>query len=293
MEERTRTSGERKSLRRAAILGPAGSCCSQSPDPRSGGHVETGKINWGKGHGGEATKGVTRQGTRSLFRFTLARWVYYINIAYHKVCRDYKVRHTRPLKCLDYHLCDRVNRMPYRARVFWKRAIFRRDQIGGLPHPLSQNSPDRPPPPHPPFLFFSSSSSFLRLCALLCGWDDNAGSCCFHVSLFEPIPDQRLLTTISGPLVFQFFLSSSSLHLYDAMESTLLEHPRSPAFMDAPFTYDSLSNLEPYLQYPQSPYGVSSMACMSLFYHIYIWLISLKCQVPRPHLLVLTSTPST
>ncbi|KAL4067342.1 hypothetical protein V8B97DRAFT_1977402 [Scleroderma yunnanense] len=42
------------------------------------------------------------------------------------------------------------------------------------------------------------------------------------------------------------------------MESTLLEHPRSP-FMDAPFTYDAL-NLEPYLQYPQSPYGVSSMA---------------------------------
>ncbi|KAF8841924.1 hypothetical protein BDN67DRAFT_989446 [Paxillus ammoniavirescens] len=44
------------------------------------------------------------------------------------------------------------------------------------------------------------------------------------------------------------------------MESTLLEHPRSPTtFMDAPF-YDSLSNLEPYLQYPQSPYGVSTMA---------------------------------
>ncbi|KAF9245710.1 hypothetical protein BU15DRAFT_40591 [Melanogaster broomeanus] len=44
------------------------------------------------------------------------------------------------------------------------------------------------------------------------------------------------------------------------MESTLLEHPRSPTFMDAPFAYDSLSNLEPYLQYPQSPYGVSAMA---------------------------------
>ncbi|KAF8119816.1 hypothetical protein EV363DRAFT_1461052 [Boletus edulis] len=44
------------------------------------------------------------------------------------------------------------------------------------------------------------------------------------------------------------------------MESTLLEHPRSPTFMDAPFTYDSLSNLEPYLRYPQSPYGVSTMA---------------------------------
>ncbi|KAH7886189.1 hypothetical protein F5I97DRAFT_1809545 [Phlebopus sp. FC_14] len=43
------------------------------------------------------------------------------------------------------------------------------------------------------------------------------------------------------------------------MDSTLLEHPRSPTFMDAPFTYDSLSNLD-YLQYPQSPYGVSSMA---------------------------------
>jgi hypothetical protein len=39
---------------------------------------------------------------------------------------------------------------------------------------------------------------------------------------------------------------------------TLLEHPRSPNFMDGSFGYDSL-NLE-YLQYPQSPYGVSSMA---------------------------------
>ncbi|KAI6031372.1 hypothetical protein BKA83DRAFT_4199363 [Pisolithus microcarpus] len=43
------------------------------------------------------------------------------------------------------------------------------------------------------------------------------------------------------------------------MDSTLLEHPRSPNFIDAPFGYDSL-NLDPYLQYPQSPYGVSSMA---------------------------------
>ncbi|KAF8559960.1 hypothetical protein OG21DRAFT_1400890 [Imleria badia] len=43
------------------------------------------------------------------------------------------------------------------------------------------------------------------------------------------------------------------------MESTLLEHPRSPTFLDAPFTYDSLPNLD-YLQYPQSPYGVSTMA---------------------------------
>ncbi|KAG6333746.1 hypothetical protein ID866_5347 [Astraeus odoratus] len=42
------------------------------------------------------------------------------------------------------------------------------------------------------------------------------------------------------------------------MESTLLEHPRSPNFMDTPFPYDPL-NLE-YLQYPQSPYGVSTMA---------------------------------
>ncbi|KAF8128251.1 hypothetical protein EV363DRAFT_1510617 [Boletus edulis] len=44
------------------------------------------------------------------------------------------------------------------------------------------------------------------------------------------------------------------------MESTLLEHPRSPTFMDAPFTYNSLSNLDPYLQYPQSPYSVSTIA---------------------------------
>ncbi|KAG0707568.1 hypothetical protein DFH29DRAFT_631774 [Suillus ampliporus] len=44
------------------------------------------------------------------------------------------------------------------------------------------------------------------------------------------------------------------------MESTLLEHPRSPNFMDTPFAYDSIANLEPYLQYPQSPYGVSTMS---------------------------------
>lgn len=30
--------------------------------------------------------------------------------------------------------------------------------------------------------------------------------------------------------------------------------------MDPPFAYDSLSNLEPYLQYLRSPYGVSIMA---------------------------------
>ena len=53
------------------------------------------------------------------------------------------------------------------------------------------------------------------------------------------------------------------------MDSTLLEHPRSPTFMDAPFTYDSLSNLEPYLQYPQSPYGVSTMACMYSLSHFH------------------------
>ncbi|KAN0093305.1 hypothetical protein V8E55_004091 [Tylopilus felleus] len=38
-----------------------------------------------------------------------------------------------------------------------------------------------------------------------------------------------------------------------------LHGPHSPTFMDAPFTYDSLSNLEPYLQYPQSPYSVSTI----------------------------------
>ena len=78
------------------------------------------------------------------------------------------------------------------------------------------------------------------------------------------------------------------------MESTLLEHPRSPTFMDAPFAYDSLSNLEPYLQYPQSPYGVSTMACMSLVDLRAIACSPLpQCQVPRLHLPVLTSTPST
>jgi hypothetical protein len=30
--------------------------------------------------------------------------------------------------------------------------------------------------------------------------------------------------------------------------------------MDTPFAYDSIANLEPYLQYPQSPYGVSTMS---------------------------------
>ncbi|KIK26832.1 hypothetical protein PISMIDRAFT_634734 [Pisolithus microcarpus 441] len=44
------------------------------------------------------------------------------------------------------------------------------------------------------------------------------------------------------------------------MDSTLLEHHCSPSFIDAPFGYDSL-NLEPYLQYPESPYGVSMKAC--------------------------------
>ncbi|KAI6013713.1 hypothetical protein BKA83DRAFT_4560160 [Pisolithus microcarpus] len=46
------------------------------------------------------------------------------------------------------------------------------------------------------------------------------------------------------------------------MDSTLLEHHCSPSFIDAPFGYDSL-NLEPYLQYPESPYGVSMKACKS------------------------------
>ena len=53
------------------------------------------------------------------------------------------------------------------------------------------------------------------------------------------------------------------------MDSTLLEHPRSPTtFLDASFTYESLPNLEPYLQYPQSPYGVSTMACMFILPHV-------------------------
>ncbi|KAF9235586.1 hypothetical protein BU15DRAFT_77812 [Melanogaster broomeanus] len=43
------------------------------------------------------------------------------------------------------------------------------------------------------------------------------------------------------------------------MDSTLLEHPHSPTFMDAHFAYDSLSNHEPYLQYPQPPHGASTM----------------------------------
>ena len=40
------------------------------------------------------------------------------------------------------------------------------------------------------------------------------------------------------------------------MDSTLLEHPRSP-FMDhaAHFQYD-LSSMEPYLQYSESPYAI-------------------------------------
>ncbi|KAI6130729.1 hypothetical protein EDD16DRAFT_1796506 [Pisolithus croceorrhizus] len=43
------------------------------------------------------------------------------------------------------------------------------------------------------------------------------------------------------------------------MDSTLLKHPHSPNFIDTPFGYNSL-NLEPYLQYPQSPYSISTMA---------------------------------
>jgi len=173
------------------------------------------------------------------------------------------------------------------------RAIFRRDQMGGflilfLKTPPTSSSPDVS------FLFSSSSSffAFVLYCAV---GTTTPALCCFHVSLPVPTTDQRQLTAISGLLVFQFFLFIlSSLHLYDAMESTLLEHPRSPTFMDAPFTYDSLSNLEPYLQYPQSPYGVSSMACMSLLSYISIHRSPLpKCPAPRPHLPALTSTPST
>ncbi|KAI6156260.1 hypothetical protein EDD17DRAFT_1779703 [Pisolithus thermaeus] len=43
------------------------------------------------------------------------------------------------------------------------------------------------------------------------------------------------------------------------MDSTLLKHTHSPNFIDTPFGYNSL-NLEPYLQYPQSPYDISMMA---------------------------------
>ena len=78
------------------------------------------------------------------------------------------------------------------------------------------------------------------------------------------------------------------------MDSTLLEHPRSPTFMDAPFTYDSLSNLEPYLQYPQSPYGVSTMARKSISYLISFYGSPLfKCLIPRLRLPVSTLTPLT
>ena len=44
-----------------------------------------------------------------------------------------------------------------------------------------------------------------------------------------------------------------------------LHGPHSPTFMDAPFTCDSLSNLEPYLQYPQSPYSVSTVTVFLSF----------------------------
>ncbi|KAF9244938.1 hypothetical protein BU15DRAFT_71297 [Melanogaster broomeanus] len=47
------------------------------------------------------------------------------------------------------------------------------------------------------------------------------------------------------------------------MDSTLLEHPRGRTFMDVHFAYNSLSNLEPYLQYPQSPHSASTMTSPS------------------------------
>jgi hypothetical protein len=40
------------------------------------------------------------------------------------------------------------------------------------------------------------------------------------------------------------------------METALLDHPKSPNFMDtANFQYD-MSSIDPYLQYTESPYGI-------------------------------------
>lgn len=40
------------------------------------------------------------------------------------------------------------------------------------------------------------------------------------------------------------------------METALLEHPKSPNFMDtSSFQYD-MSSIDPYLQYTESPYGI-------------------------------------
>ncbi|KAF9241063.1 hypothetical protein BU15DRAFT_73547 [Melanogaster broomeanus] len=103
------------------------------------------------------------------------------------------------------------------------------------------------------------------------------------------------------------------------MNSTLLEHPRSPTFMDAhfayklslqpqalpsissvspwrlyhdfptcmdaPFVYDTHSpTSKPYLQYPQSPHSTSTMACESFA------VIRNPLCLLRQHLPVLTST---
>ena len=73
-----------------------------------------------------------------------------------------------------------------------------------------------------------------------------------------------------------------------------LHGPHSLTFMDAPFTYDSLSNLEPYLQYPQSPYGISTIVRKSISYLISFYGSPLfKCLVPRLHLPASTLTPLT
>ena len=60
---------------------------------------------------------------------------------------------------------------------------------------------------------------------------------------------------------------------------------------DAPFIYNSLSNLKPYFQYPQSFYGVSTMACMS--FQLYAYVFSFLSVTGPSYLPVLTSTLST
>jgi hypothetical protein len=93
------------------------------------------KNKLGKGQGAVgAPKASHGRAPGSLARCTLARWVYYLNIGFAGTAHE-------AAKYQDCHLCDRVNGKPYRVRMFWKRTIFRRNQIGGFPHPLLETPP--------------------------------------------------------------------------------------------------------------------------------------------------------
>ena len=64
------------------------------------------------------------------------------------------------------------------------------------------------------------------------------------------------------------------------MATALLEHPKSPNFMDtASFQYD-LSSIDPYLQYTESPYGIPMNRESSIpLSDIYLFTISSSPQL--------------